>query len=204
MPRAGAMGSRAKPACSSGVTQWLDADLQWEKLEDTIYGVTRSIDNGVPVHQAIMSAFREEAVASESSRRASFLQGALEYDLMLMMKAPSADRWGFANMLEGPASGAGSCHSGDTSLEDDSEASSRSFSRNAHRDWNFVLATPRVACSEHPAGCCDRDDAAARAPGAGQSPGSCPESTEASQLSSKWKRFKERARRGMRLQWSGT
>ena len=193
------MGSRAKPACSSGAMQWLDADAQWETLEDTIYSVTRSIDKGAPVHQAIMCAF-EEATASESNRSGNFLQGALEYDLMLMMKAPSAGRsaGGFENMLQGPASGA-SCHSGDSSLGDGSEASDRSFSRNAHRDWDSVAVTQRVACSEPSAGCRD----AAAAPGSGQSSGGCPEKTETSQVSSKWKRFKERARRGMRLS-SGT
>ena len=55
----------------------LDADAQWQKLEDTLFSVTRSMDKGVPaVHQAIMSAFQEEGTASESSRRARFLQDA--------------------------------------------------------------------------------------------------------------------------------
>ena len=177
---------------NSGVTPWLDADAQWQKLEDTLFSVTRSMDKGVPaVHQAIMSAFGEEGTASESSRRARFLQGALEYDLMLMVRAPSADQWGLSSM-ESPssASSAGSCHSGDTSLNNDSDTSARSFSRNAHRDWDSVPATPRTG--------------EASKASAGQSSCSCPETAEASQVSGKWKQFKQRARRGLRFQWSST
>ena len=73
------MVSLAKPACKSGVTQWLDADAQWEQLEETFFSVARRIDQGVTLLR-----------------------------------------------------------------DDDSHASARSFSRNAHRNWDSLPETARA------------------------------------------------------------
>ena len=130
-----------------GVLNLLDGDVQWKKLEDTLFSVTCKIHDSVFVPDAILTALSPSSgglqAESPSQRRPHMLQAMLDCDVMLMREArpfpPSATDSSDQEYVGRNRLCAAQLDGGRRSGETQSE----SVTRNAHRNWNFVVDSPR-------------------------------------------------------------